>query len=263
MNLAVLILHFADPKKTLACLSSIDKADKKGLLVKIFLIDNGTGTKFAKNKNIEFIRNSRNLGFAKGINRGLLKALKNKNTDYFLILNNDTRLPRDFFQKIKETSFAVSGVVIKFKSEKGEWIYDYGGKINPWTAKTEHFEYKRLIKKYIPSNQDYFSGCCLLIKREVFAKIGLFDERYFFYYEDVDFCLSARNAGFNLGLVQDSVIFHELSSSIGRWSNKAIFENLKSRLKFINKNLGLRKPVAWIFLILLTIKIIRDKIIKA
>lgn len=261
MNLAILILHFADIKKTLSCLSSIEKSDLNGLKVNIYLIDNGTGSKFPQKINLKIIRNDKNLGFAAGINRGFKTALKNKKINYLLVLNNDTLLPFNFFQNLKTTEFDVTGVIIKFKSLSGNWIYDFGGAVNKWTGKTKHIENSKYdYKTDMPV--DYYSGCCLLIKREVLEKIGLFDERFFFYYEDVDFCMRAAKAGFKLGLASKAIIYHELSASIGRWSRRAIYRNLRSHLTFINKHLGLRRPVGWAFLLVLTLKIIRDKIRK-
>lgn len=262
MNLAVLILHFGDVKKTLSCLSSIKKADINGLKVNIFLIDNGTGAKFPQKDSLKIIRNPKNLGFAAGINRGFQAALKNKKINYLLVLNNDTILPKNFFQNLKTTEFDVTGIIIKFRSVSGIWIYDFGGVVNRWTGRTKHIEKTVPDFKGTACQADYYSGCCLLIKREVLEKIGPFDERFFFYYEDVDFCLRAAKAGFKLGLASKAIIYHELSSSIGRWSRRAIYRNLKSHLTFINKHLGLRRPVGWAFLLVLTLKIIRDKIRK-
>jgi len=260
MNLAVLILHFGNPQNTLNCLSSLEKSDKTGIRLQIYLIDNGTGTDFGKKKNMILIRNEKNLGFAAGMNRGIDKAIKSGESDYFLLLNNDTVLPENFLQKLKITKYDITGAVVKYKSVNGKWIYDYGGLLNGWTGKTEHMEKTKYDPDPVNYKPDYFSGCCLMIKREAFVKIGLFDERFFFYYEDVDFCFRAKKAGLKLGLVPAAVIEHELSSSVGKWSNKAIYYNLSSHFKFINKHLGLKRPVAWIFLALLTAKIIWDKI---
>ena len=156
MNLAVLILHFGDVKKTLDCLSSIEKTDKTGIKMQIYLIDNGTGADFGIKKNIIIIRNEKNLGFAGGMNRGLDKALKNKKNDYFLVLNNDTLLPVNFFQKLKLTEFDITGAVIKFKSASGKWVYDYGGLLNSWTGRSEHIEKTVYDPNPVKYKPDYF-----------------------------------------------------------------------------------------------------------
>ncbi|MDP3998539.1 MAG: glycosyltransferase family 2 protein, partial [bacterium] len=108
----------------------------------------------------------------------------------------------------------------------------------------------------------YLSGCCLAIKRQVFEKIGLFDEKYFLYFEDLDFCLRAKKAGFKIALEPKVVIFHKLGGSAGRWSKTAIFHNLRSNFIFITKHLGWRRPIGYLYLTALSIKIMIDKAVK-
>lgn len=160
--------------------------------------------------------------------------------------------------------------VIKFKSIEREWVYDYGGKINWWIGRPKHIE---VINNPITQSSnppagragnpiDYVSGACMLVRREVFEKIGLFDERFFFYFEDVDFCTRAKMAGFKIEVNQDAVVEHKLGSAIGRWSNKAIYYNIWGNFIFINKHLGWRKPIGWGYLAALSVKIIIDKVLN-
>src|SRR5512132_2929109 len=78
---------------------------------------------------------------------------------------------------------------------------------------------------------DAVSGCVMLIRREVFELVGLFDEEYFFSFEDVDFCLRARRAGFATVCVQDARAYHEGGRSIGRRSARRVYFATRNHLR--------------------------------
>jgi GT2 family glycosyltransferase len=65
----------------------------------------------------------------------------------------------------------------------------------------------------LPGNFYYLTGCCLLIRRKVFESIGLFDEDFFMYGEDVEFCHRAVSNKYCLGIVPNAVIYHKTGSS--------------------------------------------------
>ena len=67
-----------------------------------------------------------------------------------------------------------------------------------------------------PFRVDYVTGCCMLIRRQVFERIGLFDSRYFMYFEDADFCRRARYAGFTVWCVPEAKMWHKVSLSAQR-----------------------------------------------
>jgi len=103
---------------------------------------------------------------------------------------------------------------------------------------------------------DYISGCAMMIRRRVFEKIGLFDERYFLYFEDADFCLRAKKAGFRIAVESKSIIVHQLKEGRKKpfWQR---WETVKSNFIFINRWIGWwRKPLAWGFLLVRGVKIL-------
>lgn len=266
MTVYIIILHYRNIKDTLLCLQSIAGLNCDRLSIKVILIVNNSIIKIQKSKlyrkiqSLQIIQNTKNLGFAGGMNVGIREALNDKRTDYILILNNDTIVPADLLTKLLEQPSDITAPVIKFRWE-GKWVYDYGGKVNWWTGRTLHIEStnKQIIQL---SNQpiDYVSGCCMMIKRRVFEKIGLFDENYFFYFEDADFCTRAKRAGFDITVNPKVTVFHKLGGAVGRWSNRAIFYNLRSNFIFITKNLGLKRPIGYTYLLVLTGKIIFNRI---
>src|SRR3989338_7134224 len=275
MKVSIIILHYKNVQDTFDCLRSIGKQIFNNDYIEVILVDNDEKSSLNDHiselekllKKITILTPTNNLGFAKGINLGLKKALEDKKTDYFLILNNDTVLPGDTLIKLIANDADIVSPVLKFKNAKGEWVYDYGGKINWWTGRTTHVEsankpINQLTNNPISYDLDYVSGCCMMVKRKVLETIGLLDERFFFYFEDVDFCLQAGKKGFKIGVDIDTVICHKLGSSIGRWSKRAIMYNLISNFKFIRKNLGVRQVTCLIYLFLLTLKIIYNRMVK-
>jgi len=82
---------------------------------------------------------------------------------------------------------------------------------------------------------DAVSGCVMLIRREVFERIGLFDEEYFFFFEDVDVCLRARDAGFEVIRANGAVAYHEGGRSIGRRSPDRVYFATRNHLRLARR----------------------------
>jgi len=239
----IIILHYADVKLTLNCLKSLQKINKQGLEVKIMVISN-TLVNQSEKKRLEnlsdiFIENKKNLGFAGGNNVGIRKAIKS-GADYVLFLNNDTIVYKDFLLYLTRAAeeyldVGIVGPVIKHKV-KNKTLYDYGGVINWKLGKPYHVNKSSDSDSDSDSDKrlrerDFVSGCCMLVKRVVFEKIGFLNEKYFLYLEDVEFCTRAKRAGFTILLNPKSVIFHH-GSGTSRSEVKKIFYSFRNALFF-------------------------------
>ncbi len=264
MTVYIIVLHYKNTRDTFNCLRSITRLKIDDSIIKTIVVANDTRNLQPTNYNL--IKNSRNLGFAAGVNVGIREALNDKNAAYVLILNNDTILPPNLLTELLKTPVDITAPVIKFKWDNN-WKYDFGGKVNWLTGRTTHIEKitsGRWPDGLLPGELgkiDYVSGCCMLIRRKVFEKIGLFDEKFFFYFEDADFCVRAKRIGLKIAVNPNTTIYHKLGSAIGRWTNKAIFYNLVGNFIFISKHLDWKRPIGYIYLVLLTGKIIINKII--
>ena len=178
------------------------------------------------------------------MNVGIKYALKHR-AYAVLLLNQDTIVKPSFLKPLVDWAEADKGIgivapVIKHK-QFGKVRYDLGGKINWWLGKATHINRSR-IEINQPAERDYVSGCCLLVKRSVFEKIGLLDEKFFLYFEDDDFCTRARKAGFTVWVVPKSQIYHKLSSSTGFFSKTVVYYCTKNALLFSRKHLS---PIKW------------------
>jgi len=259
-NLFIIILNFNNEEDISSCLQSLIKAYPK---INIIIVDNAStdnsiqsiiSLRYGKSM---LIKNKRNLGFAKGVNKGIRFALK-EGAESVLLLNPDTETNKGFLEPLLVNKADIVGPIIKFK-RKGQWFYDFGGKVNFWLGRTSHDEYPNNIIKNIKS-PDYISGCCLLIRKKVFEKIGFLNERYFLFFEDADFCLRAQRAGFKVALEPKSMIIHNLSE--GKKKPLYYFYHLlRSNFIFINNWIPLyRRQIAYFYLWLLAFKMLLNRL---
>ncbi len=188
-----------------------------------------------------------NRGFAAGVNLGIKKALAKK-AEMVLLINPDIKISQTQIKKLSEFDGDIIAPVLTFK-RGGKKIYDFGGKVNWLIGRTTHWENTSGLV-------DYVSGACMLIRREVFEKIGFFDEKYFMYFEDADFCLRATNAGFTVSVAKNISVEHQIKEQRDSRDRFKLDHNLKSNLIFISKWVPWYfKPVAYGYWILLTIKV--------
>lgn len=180
-----------------------------------------------KSVELVFVDNSNNgNGYSQGVNSGI-KSLSDKNIDVYVIANPDIsikNLTKDSFINISK-KFQVSSFAMKQNGKKY-----YCGELD----KNRLTSYLRTNKPSNPYLQcTYITGSLMIIKSEVIEKIGLFDETYFMYYEDVDFCIRAKNEGFTIGLSSYEYYKHfEVSQSNKSKDIMLFYSWLKFFLKY-------------------------------
>lgn len=185
-----------------------------------------------------FIRNKFNFGFAVGNNIAIEFALKYLNSDYFLLLNNDTVVKDDFLSELINVSInrnfgVLSPTVydyndddkIQFKIEKIRW---FTGRIT-----SENINFDKKIEE-----SDTITGASMLIKRNVIERIGLLPTEYFMLWEDIDYVTMAWRNNINCGYVTNSKIWHKGSASIGVFSPMRIKFSMRNRPIFWKKYSG-------------------------
>jgi len=212
-QIAVIIPHLNKIEETQTCYRTIAKQSVPPALVVI--IDNGSSVHTEQDlaaacPSALTLRLETNRGFAGAVNIGIRKALQNKSITHVLVLNNDTSCPADTLEKLLATSEAdpANGITACHLLEgegDGQKVVHPGKHIKrpsaiPCAAKEGG--------KY-----DYLSGTCLLIKRGVLEEIGLFDEGFFFFWEDADFSQRAKQYGWTLAVASDVLVQHRGSST--------------------------------------------------
>ena len=240
----IVILNWNNYQDTKECIESLEHVTY--LNKEILIIDNGSTDgsdcklkeKFPQHK---IILNKKNLGFSAGCNVGIKYALE-KNSDYVLLLNNDTIVDKNFLSELvkgisSDTKIGLIGGKIYYFDNRNK-IWSAGGGIKRFTKKTYHFgDGKFDNKKFNVKRQvDFLSGCCLLVKRDVFETIGLLDPDYFMYYEDVDFCLRAKGKAYRIVYLPESVLWHKAGNS----SSKSFIDyyRMKNYFLLLKKRFG-------------------------
>lgn len=230
---------------TQQCIDSIVGNTPEFNEIQFIIVDNastdGTSDYLAnlmrKFSNIEVISNSENLGFAKGCNQGIKIAKSN----YVILLNNGTIVTKGWLSSLireAESSPDIGIVGSRLLYPNSNIIQHIGvkfAKINLFVA----YHYAKLRdQEYTPeadvsSDYDCVTFACVLIKKEVFDQIGLLDEEYINSYEDVDFCIRAREAGFRIRYCAKSILLCHFES---KTPNRHQYD--QRNLEMLNKKWG-------------------------
>ncbi len=252
-KVAIIIVNWNGWQDTIECLGSLEKVTYPNFSV--YVVDNGSTDESIEKLDAyqlsaisyKLIKNGQNLGFAGGNNVGIKKALED-GADYLLLLNNDTLVSPDFLAELVQTAesearIGIVGPKIYFteeqiannrKQERKIWFG--GGKLNWLKTKGHHANYGvsdadvSSNSKFQILDSEYITGCCLLIKRTVIERIGLLSEDYFLYYEDVDWCLKAKKAGFRVVYVPGAHIWHKVSRSAKPGSSSYVYYHVRNCL---------------------------------
>jgi GT2 family glycosyltransferase len=187
--------------------------------------------------SIAYIHTGSNLGFSGGTNVGIREALA-RGADRVLLVNSDVIVPPDAVGHLEEcldaaSDAGIAGPVVLARSEPNQ-IASLGMSYAPATGRMRHRGYRTPVAEQLQSPDrvtvDGVTGCLMLVKREVFDAIGLFDEEYFFTFEDLDFCLKARRAGFATVLAGRATVYHEGGQSLGATSPRRFYFAARNHL---------------------------------
>ena len=218
-KIAIVIINWKRYDLTRNCIDSISKSSYQNF--KIILIDNEYNNSelsiFFNNKKIHIIRNKKNKGFSKSNNQGINFAMSKKEFDYVILLNNDTLIKRDLLELLVKKSKKLNHQIIQplILNYEGSKIWNAGGKTNNFFGTFKTLNKGKSFEKFKSKYHfiDWFTGCCVLIKTDVFKKVGYFDERFFAYYEDIDYSIRLKENGYSIVLMTDSYLQHYESAS--------------------------------------------------
>jgi hypothetical protein len=256
-KISVVIVNWNNWQETGLCLQQLSQVSHPDMQLEIIVVDNGSDDcsqeELRKKNGIVFLPQEKNLGFAGGSNVGIRAALEG-GCDFVMLLNNDTILPGGFLEPLLRSMennklVGIATPKINYATQQ-DIIWFAGGQFHP----------PRIFGSMIGMNEkdagqwdtprvvDYAVGCCMLIRREVFEKIGLLDEMFFFYLEDVDFCYRAQKAGYLVYYQPQSLIYHKVAQSTRDNIPSRIYLHTQSRILFFFKHI---KGLAIIFAVIL------------
>ena len=249
--LSIFIVNYNTYNETSNCISSIINSNLSNLKYEIIILENNSKKNIYKykNNNIKVFYLGKNYGFAKAANYGISKA----NYKYILSVNPDVTVGED----------SISTILSYIKNNKNigvvgprvlneDLTYQYSSRREFPYLKHILFKFFLLDKIGFKSTYNYInvpdnlsatvdsvSGCFFITSKDVIKNIGLFDERFFLYFEDTDFCLRAKNNGYDVVYYPKSSVVHKKFGSRNIKNYLFVkFHFFKSFFKFYNKYLS-------------------------
>lgn len=211
---------------------------------------------------IVLIRTGANLGFSGGNNVGIEFIRRNRAYDLIFLLNNDALLEHGAVESMAETfvdpKVGMCGATVVYHHTPDRIQALGGSRFSPVFGRASHIGAGRLVtaprnRGEVEQNLRYVLGAALMISRPCLDAIGLLEERYFLYYEEIDWATRARRAGFTLAYAPDAVVFHKEGGSIGSSADRAKrsllseYYLLRSRLSFTRKLYPFCLPTVLLF----------------
>jgi GT2 family glycosyltransferase len=220
----IVIPNYNGAEHLKTCFPSIEGQSSRDY--RVVLIDNGSdddSVSFTKSNYPAYviIGLGKNYGFAKAINEGIIYSIKNSDCEYILLLNNDIELHPDFIRTGVETfktNNEISFIAVKMLNyydrkiidDCGDFIKGNGG--SPLARGHDEID----TGQY--DSAEFIFGACAgaaFYKRGLFEKVGLFDDSFFAYYEDIDFSFRAQLMGYKCWYLPQAVCYHKRGGTIG------------------------------------------------
>ena len=287
MDLSIIIVSYNTKELLVDCLKSIQKAFQF-ISAEVFVVDNNSSDRTVslikkKFPKIKLIANKQNLGFSKANNQ----AIREAQGKYILILNPDTRLMSDTIIKMidfMQDNPQVAVSTCKVELPNGQLDRDCRRHFpTPWRAfchfagLSKIFATSQILDQYyygyLPDDHqheiDSCAGAFMMVRKSAIAKVGLFDEDFFFYGEDLDWCYRFKKAGFKIVYTPITKIIHYKGAASGMKSTsahltkatreskkKAIAESIRAMELFYKKHFTSQYPFFITWLVILGIKIL-------
>jgi len=263
-KVSIIILNWNGLKDTVECLESLKKITYPNY--KVVVVDNRSiGDDVARLRHgfgdyIHIIENDKNYGYTGGNNIGMRYCLAHLQPDYLLVLNNDIVVAPDFLNHLVDAAEADPAVGI---AGPKVYYYDYpnciqsaGATINMWTGQVTSIGCKQVDRGQYDNQRevDYVSGSCLLIRKNVVQRVGMFDESYFCYWDETDYCTRVRKAGHKIMYVPQARIWHKnpMKEKIwqktpgGRSTDLPYYYSARNNFRFMRKHASRRQYLTFL-----------------
>jgi len=216
-----IILNWNNAEDTIECIHSVKlSAD---LSSQIICVDNasydGSIDKIAsEHPDIIILKTDSNLGYAGGNNFGIKKAIELGAT-HIWILNNDTIVEQNCMKNLlkpflRDAKTALTGSKIYFYDKKEE-IWFAGGIYYPFRGVTSHYLENQAAAGVLSGEKlNYISGCSMMISRDIAEKTGVFDEKLFLLYEEIDLAQKIKKLGYIMKMCENSIVYHKISRTL-------------------------------------------------
>lgn len=253
-KVSIIILNYKTPDLTIRAANTAQESCGD-MPYELFLVDNASDDHSIERfktelSNIDLVENENNIGFSAGNN----VAIKESNGDYVLLLNSDTEVIGDAIKKsvqYMDEYKAIGALGCRVQLPNGK--LDHACKRGFPTPKASFYYFSGLAKKhpesskyaaytttYLPDTEtnevDAVMGAYMMVRKEVIQQVGLLDEQFFMYGEDIDWCYRIKQAGWKIVYFADATIIHHKYGSRKKRATKTIKDFHRAMILFYRKH---------------------------
>lgn len=252
-TISIITVDYRQPQHTVQLLRSI-RQHVQDAAIEVVVVDNGS---IEDNESLfqstypgtVYVRSEKNLGFAGGNNLGIQYATG----QYLLFLNNDTEITENFIQTLCDEldhhpDIGLLSPLILYYEDKNKIQYAGYTPMNYVTGRNKGIgvmESDNGQYDHVTIETGYCHGAAMLCRRADLERVGLMEEHFFLYYEELDWCEKFKRAGFKIGFTGKAHIYHKESISVGKESPLKTYFMTRNRWLFIRRNA--RFPVVLLF----------------
>lgn len=240
---SIISVNYNQPQVTLDFLLSVSQNTERNS-VEVILVDNGSYENFesafkAVYPDLVYIRSEKNLGFAGGNNLGIRQA----SGEYLLFLNNDTELVEAFVETLIDEfhvhpEIGLLSPLILYFDDKTKIQYAGFSEMNYLTCRNKGIGNQETNLNQHDRSQEtgFIHGAAMMCRRDDLKKVGLMEENYFLYYEEIDWCEKFKKAGKKIWFTGRTKIYHKESISVGRESSLKTYFMHRNRMLYVRRN---------------------------
>lgn len=217
LPVSVIVLNWNRPELTDRALEALRQLTPPA--PRVLVVDNGSTddsvTRLSqRHPTVEILPLGENRGFAGGMNAGI-RHVRAAGLRYVWLLNNDTEVESSTLTEMlavadsDERIGAVGSVLSPLGGASAQPVF--GGRVRWWLGLSGHVRVPPSVEE-----PEYLVGASLLVRREAIDEIGGLDEAFFLYWEDTDYCLRLKRAGWRLAVAERAVVHHRVSATLGR-----------------------------------------------
>lgn len=250
----IIVLNYNGKEDTIACVRSLLAMTEQNF--KLIIVDNGSQNDSVASfreafPSIHLIETRMNLGYAGGNNVGIRYALQ-EGAESILILNNDTIVHPGLLTAFVETSKlhpeAILGARIYqfgqdrlFQAFAANWSHRKGKFISEPSDLLDDGRSWETVQKF-----DFVNGCALFVPRKVWESVGLFEESFFLYYEEMDWCFRAQKVGIPSLYCPTAKLWHRESASLKNPRPPQSYFQWRNRIFFVERNFSRKVFIHWL-----------------
>lgn len=253
-KVSIIIVHYNGTKIIDNCLKSLRSTTYENY--EVIIVDNNSTDESVDLITKKYcgyatlIRNKENLGFAAGNNI----ALRNINSDYVVLLNNDTEVKPDWLNKLvdmAEYDISIGALQPKLLSLRNPGYFDYNGAAGGYLDRYGYTVCRGRIFGHIEKDYGQYDdvvetfwagGAAIFIRTKVLSETGLLDEDFYAHFEEIDLCWRIRLRGYRILCVPKSVVYHLAG---GTANPNKLFLNHRNNLIMILKNYSLKRLIVY------------------